>query len=108
MIHSASAPGSLGPEENPEEQVEIAVMVRSDYFRKARARRINACPGPNKLFRVVNEVTARHLAEVPFPLPDLAAVVREFEPFPASSTMTSRNRIRPWNVRKETTHKQKR
>ena len=108
VIHSASAPGSLGPEENPEEQVEIAVMVRSDYFRKARARRINACPGPNKLFRVVNEVTARHLAEVPFPLPDLAAVVREFEPFPASSTMTSRNRIRPWNVRKETTHKQKR
>ena len=108
VIHSASAPGSLGPEENPEEQVEIAVMVRSDYFRKARARRINACPGPKKLFRVVNEVTARHLAEVPFPLPDLAAVVREFEPFPASSTMTSRNRIRPWNVRKETTHKQKR
>ena len=79
VAHSASAPGSLGAKGNPEEQVQIAVMVQSDYFRKARSTRINACPGPAKLFHVVKEATARHLAEVPFPLPDLAAVVAEFE-----------------------------
>ena len=61
----------------PENQVQIAVMIRSDLFRELRARRMNACPGPKELFRVVNIETARHLAEVPFPIPNIAAVLAE-------------------------------
>ena len=45
--------------------------------REVLDRKINACPGPQELFRVVSEVTARHLAEVPFPLPDISAVLAE-------------------------------
>ena len=71
VVHGAIAPGP------PEEQVQIAVMLLSDLFREARARKINACPGPRELFRVVNRVTARHMAEVPFPLPDIAAILAE-------------------------------
>ena len=40
-------------------------------------RRIDSTPGPAELFRIVNTETARHLAEQPFPLPDLAAVLAE-------------------------------
>ena len=45
VAHGASAPGSLddGP---PEQQVQIAVMLRSDLFRQARARKIDSRPGP--------------------------------------------------------------
>ena len=75
VVHGATAPGSWGDE--PENQVQIMVMLRSDLFRESRARRINACPGPQELFRVVNMATARHLAKVPFPLPDIAAVLAE-------------------------------
>ena len=76
VVHGATAPGSWGSGP-PESQVQITVMLRSDLFREIRARRINACPGPRELFRVVNLETARHLAEVPFPLPDIAAIIAE-------------------------------
>ena len=72
-LHAAESYGE-GP---PSEQVQMAVMLRSDVFREARARRINARPGPAELFRIVNSETAKHLAEQPFHLPDLAAVIAE-------------------------------
>ena len=53
-------------------------MVRSDYFRLARARMINSCPGPEELYHVVNRTVARHMTEEPPPiLPDLAAALAE-------------------------------
>ena len=58
-------------------EVKVAIMFRTDVFRQARARRKNATPGPADLYRIVYEETARHLVEVPFVLPDLAAVVAE-------------------------------
>jgi hypothetical protein len=76
VAHGENAAGSYG-EGPPSEQVQIAVMLRSDVFRAARARRINATPGPVELFRIVNTETAKHLAEQPFHLPDLAAVIAE-------------------------------
>ena len=76
VVHGATSPGSWG-DGPPESQVQIMVMLRSDLFREIRARTINACPGPHELFRIVNRETARHLAEVPFPLPDLATVLAE-------------------------------
>ena len=57
--------------------VEIAIMFRTDVFRKCRARKINAQPSPAELYRIVNEETAKFLAEHPFVLPDLAAVAAE-------------------------------
>ena len=74
VAHGASAPGSYGP---PENQVQITVMLLSDLFRQVRARNKDACLGPHELFRIVYNETARHLAEVPFPLPDIAAVLAE-------------------------------
>ena len=75
VVHGAHAPGSFG--EGPEaEQVRIAVMLRSDVFRAARARIINATPGPSEFLRIVNGVTANHVADVS-QLPDLSAVVAE-------------------------------
>ena len=76
--HVEAAPGTWGAAP-PESQLQVAVMLRSDLFRQNRARRINACPGPRELFRVVNDVFARHLAEVPFPMPNMTAVMAAFE-----------------------------
>ena len=76
VTHGAHAAGSYG-EGPPSDQVQIAVMLRSDVFRAARARKINATPGPVELFRIVNSETAKHLSEQPFYLPDLAAVMAE-------------------------------
>ena len=61
----------------PSEQVQIAVLLRTDVFRAARARTINATPGPAELFEIVKSAAARHLAEQPLYLPDLAAVIAE-------------------------------
>ena len=76
MEHCAESAGcyGVGP---PSEQVQIAVMLRTDVFRGARARKINAKPGPAGLFNIVNTATAKHLAEQPFHLPDLDAVLAE-------------------------------
>ena len=74
--HKRQAEGCYG--EGPKsQQVQIAVMLRSDVFRKARARKINSTPGHSELYRVVNTETAKHLADFPLYLPDLAAVIAE-------------------------------
>ena len=83
--HGEHAAGSYG-QGPPSQQVQIAVMLRSDVFRAARARRINATPGPGELFRIVNTETAKHLAEQPFHLPDLAAVIAESPEAGSAST----------------------
>ena len=57
--------------------LQIAVMIRSDVFRNARARKIKSTPGPTDFFRVVNRAVAQHLAECPVRLPDLTAVLAE-------------------------------
>ena len=76
VVHGEQSAGSYG--DGPlSEQVQIVVILRSDVFRAARARRINATPGLAELFHIVNSETARHLAEQPFHLPDLAAVIAE-------------------------------
>ena len=85
VVHGEHAPGSCG-EGPPSEQVQIAVMLRSDVFRAARARRINATPGLGELFHIVNSETAKHLAEQPFHLPDLAAVIAESPAARSAST----------------------
>ena len=59
------------------DQVQICVMLRTDVFRAARARKLNSTPGPAELFEIVNLETAHHLAEVAFPLPDLGGVLWE-------------------------------
>jgi hypothetical protein len=76
VVHSDHAAGSFGvcP---PSEQVQIAVMLRTDVFRAARARVLNTTPGPEPLFAIVNTATAKHLAEHPLYLPDLAAIIAE-------------------------------
>ena len=76
VLHGDNATGSYG-KGPPSEQVQIAVMLRTDVFRLARDRAINSTPGPAELYHIVNTETARHLAEQPFHLPDLAAVVAE-------------------------------
>ena len=74
--HHDQAEGSYG--KGPKtQQVQIAVMLRTDVFRKARARKINSTPGHSELYRVVNSATAKHLAETPLYLPDLDAVMAE-------------------------------
>ena len=75
-VHGEVSTGSYG-NGLPSEQVQIAVMLRSDVFRACRARTINSAPGPAELFRIVNTETAKHIAEQPFHLPDLAAVIAE-------------------------------
>ena len=74
VVHHEQAEGCLG---EGSDRAQIAVMLRSDVFRRCRARKINAVPGPAELFRPVNAEVARHLAEEPFHLPDLAAVIAE-------------------------------
>ena len=52
-------------------------MLPTDVFRGSRARGINSTPSPAELYNIVNEETAKHLAEQPLKLPDLAAVAAE-------------------------------
>ena len=77
VLHDGSNRGCLSRRSGNYTEVKIAVMFRSDVFRLARARTKNSTPGPGDLYHIVNEETARHLVEVPFVLPDLAAVVAE-------------------------------
>ena len=74
--HDEHSAGSFG-DGSPSEQVQIAVMLRSDVFRGCRARKINATPGPAELYSIVNTETAKHLSEQPLTLPDLAATLAE-------------------------------
>ena len=57
------------------EDVEIAIMCRCDVFRAGRARKLNAKPSPTDVFDIVNAVVAKHLASVPFLLPDFKGCV---------------------------------
>ena len=52
-------------------------MLRADVFREARARVINSTPGPSETLNLVNRHVAKHIAEQPFYLPDLADVIAE-------------------------------
>ena len=74
--HNDQAVGCYGKSPKTQ-QVQIAVMLRTDVFRQARARKLNTTPGHSELYRVVNTETAKHLAETPFYLPDLDAVIAE-------------------------------
>ena len=74
--HGTDSPGSFGADSDSN-GVQIAVMFRTDVFRDARARNKNARPGPQSLYDVVNTETAKHMAEVPFDLPDLSDVLAE-------------------------------
>ena len=76
VVHDEHPTGTYGDGASSE-RVQIAVMLRSDVFRNARARKMNATPGPAELFRIVNRETAKHLAEEALQLPDLAAVLAE-------------------------------
>ena len=76
VVHQDDKEGGLSDGEGGQ-QVQIAVMLRSDYFRLARARRINSTPSPAEVYRIVNTETAKHLSEYPLYLPDLAAVLAE-------------------------------
>ena len=76
VVHDEHPTGTYG--DGPlSERVQIAVMLRSDVFRGARARKINTTPGPADLYYIVNRETAMHIAEQPLYLPDLAAVLAE-------------------------------
>ena len=79
VVHGAHAPGSCGAG-LPSEQFQIAVMLRSDVFRECRACKISATPGPTELYDLVNLETARMIAERPFYLPDLPAILAETVP----------------------------
>ena len=59
------------------EQVQIAVMLRCDVFRVARARKKNCTPGLVELHRNMNDEVAKHLAEQPLRLPDFVGVLAE-------------------------------
>ena len=75
--HDDQTEGSYGGKGPKKQQTQIAVMLRTNVFRNARARKINCTPGHSELYRVVNAETAKHLAETPLYLPDLEAVMAE-------------------------------
>ena len=76
VAHGDHAAGCFAKYSNAA-QSQIAVMLRTDVFRGVRARKINAAPWPWELYRIVNTETAKHLADEPLHLPDLAAVIAE-------------------------------
>ena len=73
---SDQAEGSYG--KGPKsQQVQIAVMLRTDVFRKAWACEIHSIPEHSQVFRVVNTEAAKNLAETSVFLCDLDAVFTE-------------------------------
>jgi hypothetical protein len=75
VVHGEHSAGSYGDRE-PSQQVQIVVTLRSDVSRLAGVRPMIALP-EQRLKRIVNNEIAKHLAEQPFYLPDLAAVIAE-------------------------------
>ena len=73
----AAATAKGDAENEGDQRLQIAVMIRCDVFRDCRARKINSTPGPAEFFRVVNYAAAQHLADVPVALPDLTEVLAE-------------------------------
>jgi len=87
VVHDGNAEGChtyAGPHSTGTRSAQIAIMLRTDVFRGARARSIDSTPGPAELYYIVNEETAKHLAEQPFKLPDLAAVAAEAASAPSA------------------------
>ena len=79
VVHDEHPTGTYGDEHYGSRRPQIAVMLRSgDGFRAALTRKMNAFPGPVELFDIVSRETAKHLAEQPLHLPDLAAVLAEY------------------------------
>ena len=77
--------------------LQIAVMLRSDVFRHARARQLQGKPSPVDIYDIVNDVVAEHLAAQPLILRDFADVVRhavDEEPASASDPVPRRRRKR--------------
>ena len=62
VCHSAESGGCYGPSGK---QVKIAIMMRADYFRKARARIINRTLGPCELFALVNAEVVEQIKQMP-------------------------------------------
>ena len=75
-LHRAGAPGSLGGGPT-DHQEHISIMLRSSFFRELRDCISNKGSYPEECFDIVRRETARHVAQVPFPQPDLPAVVAE-------------------------------
>ena len=75
MVHGERSAGSYGDRE-PSQQVQIVVTLRSDVFRLAGVRPMTDPPEP-RLISIVNNEIAKHLAEQPFYLPNLDAVIAE-------------------------------
>ena len=72
--HPASKEGSLGARKHGREsQLQNAIMLRIDLFAPLRSDRGNTC-----LFESLRIGTAEVVGSVPFPVPDLAAVVAEY------------------------------
>ena len=58
--------------------IQIACMLRSDFFRHSQARMLDRTPGPKELYRVVNHEVAAYLADNrSLHLPNLSAVIAE-------------------------------
>ena len=57
--------------------VHVAVMLRTDVFRVARARAMKAKPRPVEVFDFVNEIIASALSERPLTFPDFASCLEE-------------------------------
>ena len=99
VCHSAASAGCYG--DGPSgKQVKIAFMLRSDYFRHARARKIKATPGPAELFAVVNAEVAKQIEQMPFYSPTLDEVLAEARALVASALSTA-------IVRKKTLHERR-
>ena len=75
VVHGEHSAGSYGDRE-PSQQVQIVVTLRSDVFRLAGVNRMVALLEP-RLINIVNNEIAKHLAEQPFYLPNLEAVIAE-------------------------------
>ncbi len=82
--HTADSAGCYGDEASAQ-LIKIAIMLRADYFRCARARKINSTPVPRELFLIVNKEVAQHIAQMPFYLPSLDEVLTEARALAASA-----------------------
>ena len=74
VCHSAESGGCYGPSGK---EVKIAIMMRADYFRNARATLIHKTPGPGELFAVANAEVVKQIDQMPFYSPTLDEVLAE-------------------------------
>ena len=86
VCHSAESGGCYGP---LGKEVKIAIMMRADYFRKARARIINRTLGPRELFALVNAEVVEQIKQMLFYSPTLDEVLAEARALAASASPTA-------------------